>query len=499
MSFSLVLFFLIITPINILLGLYVAVQLGYGPPRMRDIPPLLPKLDFIADVLSSIRFNFEFKQSPKPVREAEEEVESETISEEKESSDNTEMMEQMLNSLAATDLNDLLDDESDEIAQVSPLEELFDDDLASLLMSKGTEAWLANEKYVETSILKLNSVMMKSGKRAAELDAQLRGLRGRADEASVKAGLRQLKEDCENYLEGQAEVTEEIRKRVDEFGELTYLADDIEMANMEQASAIETTISNLDHMDFTSDPESGLNRLLAELGHLRIARHRLRDQQERAFLTVTRYEDRFDTINEQLFNDEMTGQRNRIGVETVLWNWWQQNRHQERQLAFALLDIAKCGELNDEYGILVCDKLLRYIGLHIEKQLSAQDMVGVLYGNCYLVATVNVGLRKTTTAIEKIRQDLERMSFNHDGDVIKTSVTCAVTEALPKHEDTDVYEILKKTMDAAKSAGRNHTFLWDPSTLNPEPELVESPNLGSEYVTVDLKEAFQEDEVPAEA
>jgi diguanylate cyclase (GGDEF)-like protein len=498
MSFSLILFFLIITPINILLGLYIAVQLGYGPPRMRDIPALLPRLDFFVDLLKNFRFNFEIKRSPKPVLDEKESIDEEEKQKEEES-DNTEMMEQMLNSLAATDLNDLLDDESDEIAQVSPLEELFDDDLASLLMSKGTEAWLASEKYVETSILKLNVVMMKSGKRAAELDAQLRALRGRADASSVKAALRQLKEDCENYLEGQAEVTEEIRKRVDEFGELAHLADDIEMANMEQASQIETTISNLDHMDFTSDPEDGVNRLLSELGLLRIARHRLRDQQERAFLTVTRYEDRFDTVNEQLFNDEMTGQRNRIGVETVLWNWWQQNRHQERQLAFALIDIAKFGELNDEFGILVCDKFLRYLGLHIEKQLSAQDMVGILYGNCFLIATVNTGLRKTTTAVEKMRQDLERMSFNYDGDVIKATATCAVTEALPKHEDTDIYEILKTTLGAAKKAGRNHTFLCDPSSLNPEPEFVESPNLGSEYVTVDLKSAFEDDEIPVEA
>ena len=398
-------------------------------------------------------------------------------------------LEEMLRSVSEANVSDLLDDDSEEIEMVSPLQEMFDDDLVSALMDKGTESWLMGEKHVESSILKLNVVMMKSGKFSADLDSRLRKTQGSADGSFVKKCINELKDDCKNYLEVQATVTEQIQKRIDEFGELSYLAEDIDYANMEQSAQIETTISNIEHLD-TNQPQETIQKLLKELSKLRVARHRLRDQQEKAFLTVSRYENRMDTVAQQLFIDEITGLRSRIGLEVTLYDWWKQKRQESRQICFGLVDIVKFGDANDEHGITICDKVIKYLGRKIESELPSHDLTGIYYGNCFYVVTVNMGLRKTVSELEKIRQGLERATFTYNGgnNTFSLAVTCAVTEALPKLTDQQVMKTVESTLAVAKKEGRNQTYMIDQSKLDVVPEKISSPNLGSDYITVDLDE-----------
>ena len=90
------------------------------------------------------------------------------------------------------------------------------------------------------------------------------------------------------------------------------------MGNLEQSAQVETTLNNLEYMDFSGDPEEGNQRLLEEIKNLRMARHRLRDKQEAAFLAIARCENRIDKIEKQLFIDPLTKLRNRIGLEVEL-------------------------------------------------------------------------------------------------------------------------------------------------------------------------------------
>ncbi len=489
MSIFLLILIILLTLTNMAMGLFLAVELGYGPPTLRDALALLGFHDLVRSVKSgvsggntSVRELFRglvgkiFKKKETVAASTEEQSQTPALN-----------VEEMLKSVSEASVSDLLDDESDEIEMVAPLRELFDDDLATVLMDKGTEAWLMGEKHVETSILKLNVVMMKSGAFAAELDHRLRVARGCADATLANNSMTELRDDCTNYLTAQAEVTEQIQKRIDEFGELSYLAEEIEYANMEQAAQIETTISNIDQMN-PEESEATVQKLLKELSKLRIARHRLRDQQEKAFLTVVRYEDRMDTIVPQLFVDEATGLRCRIGLEVTLLDWWKQKRQETRQICFALLDLTKFGEINDEYGIKTGDKVIKYLGRQIENEITSQDLAGVYYGNCFFIVTVNKGLRKTVSDVEKIRQGLERTNFTCDegNNHFSLEITSAVTEALPKHTDQEVMKLMEKSILQAKKAGRNHTYLLDQSKLTPELEKVDSPNLGMDYITVDL-------------
>ena len=181
-----------------------------------------------------------------------------------------------------------------------------------------------DEKYAESWVLQMNVAMIRSEGRSTEIDTRLRACHGQFDVDTVSECLEALKNECRDYMKEQAQLADRFHTRIDEMGDLKSLGETIEMTNLEQTAQIETTISNLEHMDFQTDLAAAANRLLEEIDNLRNARHKLRDDQELAFVSIARHEGRLSQIYDQLKHDRLTGLINRIGVETMLEDWWTQ-------------------------------------------------------------------------------------------------------------------------------------------------------------------------------
>jgi diguanylate cyclase (GGDEF)-like protein len=480
------------------IGFYVAILLGYGPPTVRvALGLLLNKKDFALVEKYKVKLLklIGRKTEDEGEGDAQPQLTEQPQTEQPPEKDAAGDLNAMIESLAKADLADLMTDESADVMQVSPIQEVFDDTLATALSERGTEVWMMNDKNIETSIMQLNAVMIKNGKFSADLDERLRSIVGKPDEAFVRKCLQEMKDDYGNYVSTQSAISEKIKERMDEFGELKHIANSIEFSNMEQASQIETTLNNLDQIALRGTPEEGVSRMITELALLCSARHRLRDMQDLAFLEMAHYENRVDTISPQLFTDEATGIRNRIGIDVALDAWWKQEKQKQRSVVFALLDFVKLSDLNLEYGIKPCDKLIAVVGRMLEKTFDALDVTGMYAGGCLFVATSNLGTQKTKTEIDKFRQKIAKAVF--DGSktrtpngnkplLIKTTMTCAVIEVAGSSSLTDTYAALDKTLEDAKKIGQNHTFFYDANKPKTEPSPIDAPDFGMEEVTIEL-------------
>jgi diguanylate cyclase (GGDEF)-like protein len=249
------------------------------------------------------------------------------------------------------------------------------------------------------------------------------------------------------------------------------------MANLEQGAQIETTLSNLQHMDFESDPEAANLRLLEEIKLLRVARHRLRDSQEAAFLAVAAYENRLDKIEKRIYNDPLTKLRNRVGLETTLWQWWQDGRPGKRQMSAALLDLDAFGAVNEAHGSLVGDRILFQLARLIEARIGKADLPARFGGQRFFVLFSDVGPRVAIRNTELLRQSIERITFVHGQQEIRVTASAGISEVGSQDSVDGVFKRLEKMLSEAKKAGRNRSFF----ATNRDPEAVQSPNLGAEY------------------
>ena len=398
-----------------------------------------------------------------------------------------EAFEMMLNDLVEADTDTMLEVDDELELDLQPLDEPYDDEAAALLKPDAPEAWDINEKYIETSILKLNVAMIKSGARVTEIDTRLRNVRGQSDDETIRDCWSKLLEDCETYLVEQTEAAEKFSDRIGELGELASLGEQIEFANMNQASQIETTVSNLKHMDFDTDLEAANLRLLEEISNLSAARHQLRDDQEAAFLTIARYENRLDKIEEKLFQDSLTGLRNRIGLETTLAEWWNQRRHTSRPISAVMLDLDLFGELNETQGCLMGDRVLYQLAQLMAPSLGEADLFARFGGQRFVVMVVDSGPRAAIKTAETLRQSIEQTVFVHGPSRFRVTVSGGVTEVSPEDEThIDVFERVEKPLKSAKAAGGNCLFSCERNQLGAEPERVEAPGFGIEEVEIEI-------------
>jgi diguanylate cyclase (GGDEF)-like protein len=438
---------LIIGVLNVCLGYAVAVALGYGPPTM----------------VPSWQSLFGEKKS----------VEEQAF-------------EGLVQELAQGPAELMLDDAADEATEVDPYDEPYDDDAVEFLnvSMDNPEFWDLNEKYVETSILKLNIAMMKSGQRCTDLDTRLRQMQGNSDRETIAECLELLREDCESYLAEQTRNAEQFSERISELGELSVLGDEIEMANLEQSAQVETTLNNLQYMDFDSDLEAANKRLLEEINNLRAARHRLRDNQEAAFLAVARYESRIDKIEKQLFIDPLTKLRNRIGLESQLNDWWEQGRNKKRQMSAALFDLDEFGVVNESHGSLLGDRVLYEAAQFLLRSVGKADTVARYAGQRFFVLMLDVGPRQALKTAETARQQVKNISFTRADRAIQLTTCMGLTDVQPGDEYIDVLERLERAVGFAKARGANQGTFFPGDGQGPE--LTESPSFGTEPLEIPI-------------
>ena len=438
----------LIATVNVVVGYALAVHLGYGPPG------LAPLHDVLA-IPRALRLRLPSKGP----------VETPTMD--------------------TSEIQYMLDDEADEEIDTDLSTEAYDafeEEEVSYLNVGDTESWDLDEKYVETSILKLNIAMIKSGARACEIDTLLRKCEGNTDAETVHSCHEQLKEDCETYLSENAELTDKFRERIEELGELQSLGEEIDITNMEQAAQVETTLNNLNMMDFESDLEAANLRLREEIKNLRGARHKLRDNQEAAFITIAKYENRLDKVEPTLFDDPLTRLPNRIGLEATMAKWWSMGRHKTRQMSVALIDIDAFAPLNEFKGILTADKILSQLARYIGQNVNKGDFVARYSGQQFMVISMDLGPRAAIKNLEVMREQIGEMEFLNDGEAITISTGNGYTEVFEKDTPEKIFKRMEDALRVAKENGPNHAATTD----GEETTLVDSPGFGSKKMRIEL-------------
>ena len=422
---------------NLCLGYALAVYLGYGPSSLGDTWTALWSG-------SSARWS--------PTNQA---------------GAGAQPVDSFLQELMHSSIEDILGEEPEETLEDTLEVELQEESPSQPEEIEVVEIAEIDEKYVETSVLKLNVAMMKSWAGMTDIDGQLHAAQGHSTLKTVRACLDELKKNCKTYLEQQGEAADSFHDRIGELGELSDLGEEIEMINLEQVAQIETTVSNLRHMDFESDLEAANLRLLEEINNLRAASHKLRDTQEAAFLSIARRENRMDKIAPQLHHDPLTRLPNRIGLETTLSDWWQQGRHESSQISAALFDLDAFDGINEQFGLSAGDRLLRHVAQFIRESIGEDDLLGRFAGQRFLLVMPGVGPNAATKNVELIRLSIQKATFLDGQREIRLTVAGGLAEVMPEDTHQALFARLEKALAGAKAAGGDQSYFHDGQTAKP--------------------------------
>lgn len=182
---------------------------------------------------------------------------------------------------------------------------------------------------------------------------------------------------------------------------------------------------------------------------------RFADSQSVFFETLHRLR---DSLRDSLMSfDGLTGARNRQSFMHVLEAEAARVRRNGEACCLALIDLDFFKAVNDEYGHLVGDMVLRDVAQVIRQHLRTYDTICRFGGEEFLVCLPDTELQEALTIMNRVREVVAGQPFRPAGSEVSLEMTVSVGLA-PMSSQGDIEAAFKEADQAlyrAKSDGRN--------------------------------------------
>ena len=196
--------------------------------------------------------------------------------------------------------------------------------------------------------------------------------------------------------------------------------------------------------------------LLAEVEKMSTAAKTYRGELEAAQATIQTQQAEMEKLSADASIDYLTRVPNRRALEQRLNEALALYKRHGRQFGLLMLDLDHFKALNDTYGHIAGDKVLRALAATLVAEVRSSDLVARYGGEEFAVLLPETPLQESLVVAEKLRVAVEQQSTEHAGDRIGITVSIGIAEVTAG----DVYvESVVARADAAlygaKSAGRN--------------------------------------------
>ena len=242
------------------------------------------------------------------------------------------------------------------------------------------------------------------------------------------------------------EVLRAIKGDADAFGTAVVL---LEHADLDLDAAVQALRRGV--QDFLVEPVSDgeLIARVAAAGRTKVLQEELLEQTRR--------------LESLIFEDALTGLANRRFILTQLSSQVSAARRHGRPLSVAIVDIDHFKPVNDAYGHHAGDLVLVAVASALADHLRAEDQLGRLGGEEFLVVLPDTDAAAAERVTGKLRCEVARTTVAHEGREL--SVTVSIGMATWDEEAPE--ELLRRADEAlyaAKAAGRDRA-LSAPATV----------------------------------
>lgn len=169
---------------------------------------------------------------------------------------------------------------------------------------------------------------------------------------------------------------------------------------------------------------------------------------------------RFITIEQAALTDALTGIPNKRALDDNLLRASSLSDRHGQAYSLILIDLDHFKQVNDTYGHVTGDHLLRRVGEVLERALRTSDSVYRFGGEEFAVLLPHTGEHDAREVAERIRQAISGISIECSGERLSATSSCGVAThikgELPEHWVTRADEALYQ----AKRNGRNRTEVF---------------------------------------
>ena len=198
----------------------------------------------------------------------------------------------------------------------------------------------------------------------------------------------------------------------------------------------------------------------------------VRNQLEESRLQVVQLQTNLERAEEAGLRDVVTAIGNRRFFDASFMEEVEKARRLGDHICLALADIDKFKHVNDRFGHLVGDRLLRLFANILVQNVRGQDKVARFGGEEFALIFPGARLGEAVTAVERIRVVLEskQWTIEPSGERIsKVTASFGVAKLRADESANDLLRRADERLYEAKVQGRNRVVADDPNDETSQP------------------------------
>ncbi len=165
-------------------------------------------------------------------------------------------------------------------------------------------------------------------------------------------------------------------------------------------------------------------------------------------------ESRQDELALQANTDELTGILNRRSFTGFVNHEFQKARKHSMPFSLVIIDIDFFKLVNDEYGHLVGDEILKNLAHLMSSSFRSADKVCRWGGEEFAILLPNTSLNNAMNVADKFRKKIQKQNFYHEQHTIKYTISSGVSEFLSSDKNVD--NLIKRADEALYKAKNNN-------------------------------------------
>ena len=169
-------------------------------------------------------------------------------------------------------------------------------------------------------------------------------------------------------------------------------------------------------------------------------------------------------LSEMVLNDVLTGCLNRRGFDQALAREVARSSRAGSELALIAVDLDHFKSVNDTYGHLGGDAVLREFGMMLSQAARAGDMVARTGGEEFSILLPDTGTDGAQLVADRLCERVRKHQFMANGKTLNVSASFGVVSTRPGRDESDANLKLRadEALYAAKDSGRNCVRVWTP-------------------------------------
>jgi diguanylate cyclase (GGDEF)-like protein len=165
--------------------------------------------------------------------------------------------------------------------------------------------------------------------------------------------------------------------------------------------------------------------------------------------------ERARTLTAMMYHDSLTGLLNHAQIQIAAERVFQHSKRTHAHFCVAMVDIDKFKSVNDTYGHLTGDRVLKALSQLLEQRLRSTDYIGRFGGEEFMLVLPDVSINDAGKLVNELRRAFSAIKFKEDDVEFTVSFSAGLAENSGMDNFIEQIKMADEALYKAKNRGRN--------------------------------------------